>query len=80
MPSIATRSPRQLVYEIGDPAHYLTPDVDVDFTTVEIYADAGPDRVAVRGNRRPAPEYAQALARLPRRLHGQRAIARLRRL
>jgi len=38
----------QLVYEIGDPAHYLTPDVDVDFTTVEI-EEQGDNRVAVRG-------------------------------
>ncbi|HJT32304.1 MAG TPA: acyclic terpene utilization AtuA family protein [Pirellulales bacterium] len=38
----------QLVYEIGDPAHYLTPDVDVDFTTVEI-EPMNVDRVAVRG-------------------------------
>jgi len=45
----------QLVYEIGDPAHYLTPDVDVDFTTVEV-AELADDRVAIRGaTGRPAP-------------------------
>jgi len=46
----------QLVYEIGDPQHYLTPDVDCDFTTVEV-ADQGNDRVALRGaSGRPATD------------------------
>ncbi len=36
----------QLLYEIGDPEHYLTPDVDVDFTSLEV-RDAGEDRVVV---------------------------------
>ncbi len=46
----------QLVYEIGDPAHYLTPDVDVDFTTVELNV-TGPNRVTASGaTGRPAPD------------------------
>jgi hypothetical protein len=53
----------QLVYEIGDPAHYLTPDVDVDFTTVEL-AEAGHNRVTVRGaiGRPPPEQYKVSLA------------------
>jgi hypothetical protein len=38
----------QLLYEMGDPSNYITPDCVVDFTSIAL-DQAGPDRVAVRG-------------------------------
>lgn len=38
----------QMLYEVHDPANYITPDVVVDFTTARI-EQCGPDRVRVSG-------------------------------
>lgn len=55
----------QLVYEIGDPKNYLTPDVIVDFTTITVNQVAK-DRVAIIGaTGKPPTEFYKVSASYP---------------
>lgn len=64
----------QLLYEVHDPAHYLTPDVDVDMTTLRM-EEIGPDQVRVTGaTGRPAPETFKIVAGYEDGVMGQAII------
>ena len=55
----------QALYEMHDPSTYLTPDVTLDITGVEV-AEIGPDRVSVRGAKgRPKPPTLKATVCFP---------------
>lgn len=61
----------QLLYEIGDPRAYLTPDVSVDFTALQLTED-GTDRVRVSGARGAPPPTTLKVSMVYE--HGYRAV------
>src|SRR5579863_2517263 len=64
----------QLLYEVHDPAHYVTPDVDVDMTTLRLQ-EIGPDEVRVSGaTGRPAPDTLKIVAGYEDGVMGQAMI------
>jgi hypothetical protein len=64
----------QLVYEMGDPRAYITPDGIADFTSIRL-EQAGPDRVRVSGIAgRPATEFLKVSLAYQ---HGYKAVGTL---
>lgn len=65
----------QLVYEMGDPHAYITPDVVADFTSIRLAADGEP-RAGARHHRWPPNAVSQSVHRVSRWLQG-RGLARV---
>ena len=64
----------QLLYEVHDPRHYMTPDVVVDMTTLRM-EEFGPDQVRVTGaTGRPAPDTLKIVAGYEDGVMGQAMI------
>ncbi len=64
----------QLLYEVHDPGHYMTPDVDVNMTTLRL-EEIGPDEVRVTGaTGRPAPHTLKIVAGYEDGVMGQAMI------
>ena len=76
----------QLVYEIGDPGAYLSPDVTVSFLSLEVHEEAA-DRVRVRGAKGQPPPSSYKVSATYRdgfraqghlTVYGDRAVAKAR--
>jgi hypothetical protein len=65
----------QLLYEVGEPGAYLTPDVTADFTNVR-FLDVGPDRVRVEAaTGRPCPDDLKVTLGFREGWHGEGQIS-----
>jgi hypothetical protein len=54
----------QLLYELGDPKNYITPDCVADFTSIQLEDDRAGSRARHRHSRRPRPAFAEAFDQL----------------